>query len=73
IPHEGIKSAVSKGRHLSRQSASRVTVYHDAERPSHLALPITAGNVMGTYRSGGRPSDVDERMPYEKVWMDERE
>ena len=72
IPHPGIRSASSKGRHLSRQSASRVTVYHDAERPSRVYLPITAGNVLGTYRSGGQRGQFDERMPYEKVWMDER-
>lgn len=46
--------AVSGG-HLKRQSSSRITVYHDAEHPSHVLLPITMGNLMGTYLSGGRP------------------
>ena len=41
--------------HLRRQSASRLAVYHDAARPSHLLLPITRGNVMGTFVSGGAP------------------
>ncbi len=41
--------------HLRRPSASRVAVYHDAARPSHLLLPITRGNVVGTFVSGGRP------------------
>jgi len=41
--------------HLRRQSASRIAVYHDAGRPSHLLLPITRGNVMGTFASGGAP------------------
>jgi hypothetical protein len=29
-------------------------VHHDAEHPSHLLLPITRGNVLGTFVSGGR-------------------
>jgi len=39
--------------HLWRQKSSRVTVYHNADYPSHLILPITKGNVIGTYMSGG--------------------
>lgn len=42
--------------HLLRQSSSRVTVYHDEEHPSHLLLPVTKGNVIGTFMSGGKPS-----------------
>lgn len=41
--------------HIRRQSASRVTVYHGEDYPSHLLLPITGGNVIGTYVSGGHP------------------
>ena len=41
--------------HIRRQSPSRVTVYHNAEHPSQLLVPITSGNVMGTYISGGHP------------------
>jgi predicted acyl esterase len=40
---------------IRRQSPSRITVYHDAEHPSHLLLPITSGNVLGTFISGGKP------------------
>lgn len=40
---------------LRRQSPSRVTIYHDADHPSHLLLPITRGNVLGTFISGGEP------------------
>ena len=40
--------------HLARVGASRVTVYHDAERPSQLVLPVTSGNIIGTFISGGR-------------------
>jgi predicted acyl esterase len=39
--------------HLRVQNQGTVTVFHDAERPSHLLLPITRGNVIGTYVSGG--------------------
>ena len=62
-PHAGIRDAFSRGRHLSRQSASRVSLYHDEERPSRLLLPITDGNVMGTFWSGGEPASVAERVP----------
>ncbi len=41
--------------HLRRQAPSRVTVYHNDEHPSCLYLPITMGNVLGTYISGGVP------------------
>lgn len=40
---------------LKRQSSSRVTVWQDADHPSHLLLPITSGNVIGTFLSGGKP------------------
>jgi hypothetical protein len=43
------------GGNIQRQSASRITIYHDADHPSHLLLPITKGNVIGTYITGGKP------------------
>jgi predicted acyl esterase len=55
--------AVGQG-HLWRQSGSRVTVYHSDEYPSHLLLPVTKGNVIGTYMSGGKTSG--EFFPYRK-------
>jgi predicted acyl esterase len=39
--------------HLCSQSANTITVFHDARYPSHLLLPITRGNIIGTYVSGG--------------------
>jgi predicted acyl esterase len=39
---------------ICRQGTSHVTVYHNAEHPSHLLLPITAGNRIGTFISGGK-------------------
>ncbi|MDP7424640.1 MAG: hypothetical protein QF394_04375, partial [Rhodospirillales bacterium] len=44
--------AISMG-HLSRQESSRITVHHSREYPSNLVLPITKGNRIGTYYSGG--------------------
>jgi predicted acyl esterase len=40
---------------IRRQSSSRITVYHNGDHPSHLLLPITEGNILGTFLSGGRP------------------
>lgn len=55
--------AIATG-HLWRQASSRVTVYHNAEYPSHLLLPITKGNIIETYMSGGEmPS---EYFPYRR-------
>lgn len=39
--------------HLLNQTATTITIYHSAEHPSHLLLPITRGNIVGTYVSGG--------------------
>jgi len=43
------------GGHIRRQAPSRVTVFHNEDYPSHVLLPITGGNLMGTYISGGKP------------------
>jgi predicted acyl esterase len=40
--------------HLARPNASRVTLHHNLNHPSHLLLPITKGNVVGTFFSGGK-------------------
>ncbi len=39
---------------IRRQRASNVTVYHNADYPSHLLLPVTRGNRIGTFISGGK-------------------
>jgi hypothetical protein len=39
--------------HIRRPVASTVTVHHNPEFPSCLFLPITRGNRVGTYMSGG--------------------
>lgn len=41
--------------HVTRLNASRVTIYHDDDHPSSLVLPITRGNVEGTFITGGKP------------------
>ncbi|OGA33379.1 MAG: hypothetical protein A3G80_04940 [Betaproteobacteria bacterium RIFCSPLOWO2_12_FULL_62_13b] len=38
---------------VTRARASHVSLHHDAARPSYLLLPITRGNVIGTFISGG--------------------
>ncbi len=53
VPQHALE-AIAAG-HIRRQSASRVTVYHNEDHPSHLLVPITAGNVIGTFVSGGHP------------------
>ena len=44
--------AVNMG-HLSRTEASSVVIHHSRDYPSNLLLPITKGNRIGTYYSGG--------------------
>ena len=39
--------------HLRRPRPGRITIYHDESHPSHLDLPITRGNLIGTFFSGG--------------------
>ncbi|MEI9476378.1 MAG: CocE/NonD family hydrolase [Deltaproteobacteria bacterium] len=44
----------AQGRnHVWRQMPTRVTIYHDEAHPSCIWLPVTRGNVIGTYISGG--------------------
>jgi predicted acyl esterase len=42
-----------KMNHLDSQTPNTITVFHSADYPSHLLLPITRGNIIGTYASGG--------------------
>ena len=43
------------GGHIKRQRPSRITVFHNDDHPSNLLVPITAGNLLGTYISEGKP------------------
>ncbi|MGI0090532.1 MAG: CocE/NonD family hydrolase [Nitrososphaerales archaeon] len=38
-------------KHIRRQKPSRITVFHSSENPSNVVLPITRGNVIGTWVS----------------------
>jgi len=44
--------AIAQG-HVWRQTPSWITVYHNSDHPSCLLLPITKGNIIGTFISGG--------------------
>ncbi len=39
--------------HLRRPRPARITIHHDEKTPSRLDLPITRGNLIGTFFSGG--------------------
>jgi predicted acyl esterase len=39
--------------HLRRPRPARITIHHDEKNPSRLDLPITRGNLIGTFFSGG--------------------
>jgi predicted acyl esterase len=39
--------------HIRRPRPLRITIHHDESHPSHLDLPITRGNIIGTFFSGG--------------------
>jgi predicted acyl esterase len=39
---------------LRRTAVSRVTVFHNEDNPSYLLLPVTRGNILNTYFSGGK-------------------
>lgn len=45
--------------HLARTGVSRVSVHHSAEYPSELLLPVTRGNIIGTFISGGKLPPLD--------------
>jgi predicted acyl esterase len=47
--------------HVSRRTAAEISVHHNGEHPSHLLLPITKGNIIGTFISGGKLPVVPKR------------
>jgi len=40
--------------HLWRETDATITVYHSNQYPSHLLVPVTRGNIIGTFISGGK-------------------
>jgi predicted acyl esterase len=53
--------------HVSRQRAAVITIHHDEEHPSALLVPVTAGNVLGTFISGGVLADAAQTVPAAKI------
>ena len=39
--------------HVRRPRPARITIHHDESHPSHVDLPVTRGNLIGTFFSGG--------------------
>lgn len=54
--------------HLHRQRPSWVTIHHDADHPSVLHLPVTSGNRIGTYMSGGVSKPSAPAVDGKKGW-----
>ena len=48
---------------LTRPCASHVSIHHDAAHPSYLLLPITRGNLIGTYLSSGELDPSRQHSP----------
>jgi predicted acyl esterase len=47
--------------HVSRGIAAEISVHHSAEYPSNLLLPVTRGNRIGTFISGGKLPPLQKR------------
>jgi hypothetical protein len=61
--------AVARGC-LWRQSPWRMTIYHEESHPSCVLLPVTRGNLVGTFLSGGTLPDLEPgEKPYAKFHM----
>ena len=59
--------------HLQRQVAARVRIHHDDGHPSALLLPVTDGNLLGTFFSGGRlPEPPGGPIPTAKIVREKR-
>jgi putative CocE/NonD family hydrolase len=39
---------------IHRTAVARVTVFHNEDYPSYLLLPVTKGNILNTFMSGGK-------------------
>jgi hypothetical protein len=53
--------------HVSRQGAALITVHHGEDHPSALLVPVTSGNLLGTFVSGGVLSATAETVPAAKI------
>jgi hypothetical protein len=52
--------------HLQRSVAARIQVHHSEQHPSQLLLPITAGNYLETFLSGGELPPTIGQLPLAK-------
>jgi hypothetical protein len=51
--------------HLWRDHPAMVTIYHNVDYPSSLILPVTKGNILGTFLSGGEiPPGLGRVVPW---------
>jgi hypothetical protein len=53
--------------HVCRQNAALITVHHDEDHPSALLVPVTDGNLLGTFVSGGILATTAETVPAAKI------
>ena len=53
--------------HVARQNAAILTIHHDEAHPSALLVPVTKGNVLGTFISGGRLATTSLTVPAAKI------
>ena len=53
--------------HVCRQNAALITVHHDEDHPSVLLVPVTEGNLLGTFVSGGMLSTAAQTVPAAKI------
>ncbi len=65
IPPDMVRGTASG--HVARQTAAVVTVHHDEAHPSALLVPVIAGNVLGTFVSGGVLAPTRETVPAAKI------
>lgn len=53
--------------HVARQNAAVLTVHHDEEHASALLVPVTEGNILGTFASGGSLPGTRDTVPAAKI------
>jgi uncharacterized protein len=53
--------------HVSRQNAALITIHHSDRYPSVLLVPVTEGNLLGTFVSGGVLAATAETVPAAKI------
>jgi predicted acyl esterase len=53
--------------HVCRQNAALITIHHDEDHPSVLLVPVTDGNLLGTFVSGGVLATTADTVPAAKI------